>query len=109
MCLCRGASKCMQDVLAYSLERPAFVDAFKAVQHTLICRSIGDANVYNAYFEKQCAEQNAQALALRASLDTLTQLDDVVNDLVKLYLGMTHGKCQMLLDDERVVCDFAQV
>ena len=88
----------MPDALEYKLERPAFVDAFKAVQHTLICRSIGDANVYNAYFEKQCAEQNAQALALRASLDTLTQLDDVVNDLVKQYLGLTHGKCQMLLD-----------
>ena len=88
----------MQDTLGYALERPAFVDAFKAVQHTLICRSIGDANVYNAYFEKQCSEQNAQALALRASLDTLTQLDEVVNDLVKQYLSMTHGKCQMLLD-----------
>jgi hypothetical protein len=86
------------DMLAYELERRAFVDAFKAVQHTLICRSIGDANVYNAYFEKQCAEHNAQALALRASLETLTQLDDVVNDLVKQYLALTHGKCQMLLD-----------
>ena len=43
----------MQDILEYNLERPAFVEAFKAVQHTLICRSIGDANVYNAYFEKQ--------------------------------------------------------
>ena len=96
--MCRGAGPGMQDMLAYELQRPAFVEAFKAVQHTLICRSIGDANVYNAYFEKQCAEQNAQALALRASLETLTQLDDVVNDLVKQYLGMTHGKCQMLLD-----------
>jgi len=96
--VCRGAGPGMQDMLAYELQRPAFVEAFKAVQHTLICRSIGDANVYNAYFEKQCAEQNAQALALRASLETLTQLDDVVNDLVKQYLGMTHGKCQMLLD-----------
>jgi hypothetical protein len=96
--VCSGAGARMPDALEYTLERPAFVDAFKAVQHTLICRSIGDANVYNAYFEKQCAEQNAQALALRASLETLTQLDDVVNDLVKQYLGMTHGKCQMLLD-----------
>ena len=96
--MCSGAGARMPDALEYTLERPAFVDAFKAVQHTLICRSIGDANVYNAYFEKQCAEQNAQALALRASLETLTQLDDVVNDLVKQYLGMTHGKCQMLLD-----------
>lgn len=88
----------MQDILAYNLERTAFVEAFKAVQHTLICRSIGDANVYNAYFEKQCSEQNAHALALRASLDTLTQLDNVVNELLKQYLSMTHGKCQMLLD-----------
>ena len=96
--MCGGACAGMRDSLTYAIERPAFVDAFKAVQHTLICRSIGDANVYNAYFEKQCAEQNAQALALRASLDTLTQLDDVVNDLVKQYLGLTHGKCQMLLD-----------
>jgi hypothetical protein len=88
----------MSDSLAYTLERAAFVEAFKAVQHTLICRSIGDANVYNTYFEKQCAEQNAQALALCTSLDTLTQFDDVVNDLVKMYLGMTHGKRQMLLD-----------
>ncbi len=83
------------DMLAYELERPAFVDAFKTVQHTLICRIIGDANVYNAYFEKQCAEQNAQALSLRGSLETLTQLDDVVNDLVKQYLALTHGKCQL--------------
>jgi hypothetical protein len=96
--VCGGASERMQDILAYNLERPAFVDAFKAVQHTLICRSIGDANVYNAYFEKQCSEHNAQALALRGSLETLTQLDDVVNDLVKQYLGLTHRKCQMLLD-----------
>ena len=96
--MCSGASECMQDILAYNLERTAFVEAFKAVQHTLICRSIGDANVYNAYFEKQCSEQNAHALALRASLDTLTQLDNVVNELLKQYLSMTHGKCQMLLD-----------
>ena len=96
--MCGGASKRMQALLAYELERDAFVEAFKAVQHTLICRSIGDANVYNAYFEKQCAEQNTQALALRASLETLTRLDDVVNDLVKQYLALTHGKCQMLLD-----------
>ncbi len=96
--MCIGAGAHMPDALEYKLERPAFVDTFKAVQHTLICRSIGDANVYNAYFEKQCTEQNAQTLALRASLETLTQLDDVVNDLVKQYLGMTHGKCQMLLD-----------
>jgi hypothetical protein len=88
----------MQDILAYRLERTVFVEAFKAVQHTLICRSIGDANVYNAYFEKQCSEQNAHALALRASLDTLMQLDNVVNELLKQYLSMTHGKCQMLLD-----------
>ncbi len=113
--MCGGESSGIQDVLAYNVERPAFVEAFKAVQHTLICRSIGDANVYNAYFEKQCAEQNAQALALRASLDTLTQLDDVVNELVKQYLGLTHGKCQMLLDiltsidsfDMRVFSGFA--
>jgi len=96
--VCGGAGKRMADGVAYTLERPAFVQAFKAVQHTLICRSIGDANVYNAYFEKQCAEQNAQALALRDSLDMLTKLDDVVNELVKQYLSMTHGKCQMLLD-----------
>ena len=96
--MCRDASEGMPEALAYRLERPAFVEAFKAVQHTLICRSIGDANVYNAYFEKQCSEQNAQALALRASLDKLTQLDEVVNDLVKHYLSMTHGKCQILLD-----------
>ena len=96
--MCAGADKCMEGTLAYALERPAFVEAFKAVQHTLICRSIGDANVYNAYFEKQCSEHNAQALALRVILETLTQLDDVVNDLVKQYLGLTHGKCQMLLD-----------
>jgi len=96
--VCSGAIQCMQDILAYNLERSAFIGAFKAVQHTLICRSIGDANVYNAYFEKQCSEQNAQALALRASLDTLTQLDDVVNELLKQYLSMTHGKCHMLLD-----------
>ena len=88
----------MPDTVPYSLERGPFVQAFKAVQHTLICRSIGDANVYNAFFEKQCCEHNAQALALRASLDTLTELDDAVNELVKQYLGMTHGKCQMLLD-----------
>ena len=102
--MCTGAGTSMAECLgiaemaAYQIERPAFVEAFKAVQHTLICRSIGDANVYNAYFEKQCSEQNAQALALRASLDTLTQLDDIVNDLVKQYLRMTYGKCQMLLD-----------
>ena len=37
----------MQDLLAYELQSDAFVEAFKAVQHTLICRSIGDANVYS--------------------------------------------------------------
>ena len=96
--MCGGESSGMQDVLAYNVERPAFVEAFKAVQHTLICRSIGDANVYNAYFEKQCAEQNAQALHLQASLQILTRLDDVVNDLVRRYLSMSHGKSQILLD-----------
>ena len=88
----------MTDTAPYELDRDAFVSAFKAVQHTLLCRTVGDANVYNAFFEKQCAEQNAQALALQASLQILTRLDDVVNDLVRRYLCMTHGKCQILLD-----------
>ena len=88
----------MCDIAAYELDRGAFADAFKAVQHTLLCRTVGDANVYNAFFEKQCAEQNAQALALQANLQVLTRLDDVVNHLVRRYLSMTHGKCQILLD-----------
>jgi len=93
-----GAASGMCDMAAYELDTDAFVKAFKAVQHTLLCRTVGDANVYNAFFEKQCAEQNAQALALQASLQILTRLDDVVNDLVRRYLCMTHGKCQILLD-----------
>lgn len=88
----------MCDAAAYELDSGAFASAFKAVQHTLLCRTVGDANVYNAFFDKQCAEQNAQALALQASLQILTRLDEVVNDLVRRYLCMTHGKCQILLD-----------
>jgi hypothetical protein len=52
----------MSDAAPYDLDRRAFASAFKAVQHTLICRTIGDSNVYDAYFEKQCTERNAQAL-----------------------------------------------
>jgi len=88
----------MPDIAPYALDSRAFASAFKAVQHTLICRTIGDSNVYDAYFEKQCAERNAQALELRASTQVLTRLDDVINALVKRYLAMTHGKCQILFD-----------
>ena len=88
----------MPDVAPYELDRRAFASAFKAVQHTLICRTIGDSNVYDTYFEKQCAERNAQALELRANTQVLTRLDDEINALVKRYLSMTHGKCQILLD-----------
>jgi hypothetical protein len=88
----------MPEPAPYELDRGAFASAFKAVQHTLLCRTVGDANVYNAYFEKQCAEQNAQALELKASLEVLTRLDEVVNDLVRRYLAMSHGKSQILLD-----------
>jgi hypothetical protein len=86
------------DTAPYELHRDAFASAFKAVQHTLLCRTVGDANVYNTYFEKQCAEQNAQALHLQASLEILTRLDDVVNDLVRRYLALSHGKSQIILD-----------
>jgi hypothetical protein len=88
----------MTESVPYELDRDAFASAFKAVQHTLLCRTVGDANVYNTYFQKQCAEQNAQALQLQASLEVLTRLDDVVNDLVRRYLLMSHGKSQILLD-----------
>ena len=86
------------DTAPYELYGDAFASAFKAVQHTLLCRTVGDANVYNTYFEKQCAEHNAQALHLQASLEILTRLDDVVNDLVRRYLAMSHGKSQIILD-----------
>lgn len=88
----------MADAAPYELDRRAFASAFKAVQHTLICRTIGDSNVYDAYFEKQCAERNAHALELQAHTRVLTRLDDAINGLVKRYLSMTHGKCQILLD-----------
>jgi hypothetical protein len=86
------------DPVAYKLDEAVFLKAFHAVQHTLICRTIGDANVYNAYLERQCLEQNAHALELRDSLNDLTCLDNVINNLVKEYLAMTNGKCQILLD-----------
>jgi hypothetical protein len=86
------------DPLSYELDKSVFLKSFHAVQHTLICRTVGDANVYNAYLERQCAEQNADALQLRESLHQLTCLDNVINGLVKEYLAMTNGKCQILLD-----------
>ena len=88
----------MTETAPYKLDRRAFTQAFKAVQHVLICRTVGDATVYDTYFEKQCAENNAHALELKASIQILTRLDDVVNDLVKRYLSMTHGKCHILLE-----------
>jgi hypothetical protein len=88
----------MADIERYQLDKTDFTEAFKAVQHILICRTVGDAAVYDAYFEKQCTEQNAHALALQSKKQILATLDGVVNDLVKRYVSMTHGKCQILLD-----------
>lgn len=88
----------MPDTATYRLDQNEFAEAFKAVQHILVCRTVGDAAVYDAYFEKQCAEQNAHALQLQANKQILTTLDGVVNDLVKRYVSMTHGKCQILFD-----------
>ena len=54
----------MADSVSYQLEKPSFLKAFKAVQHMLVCHTVGDAAVYDAYFEKQCSENNAHALEL---------------------------------------------
>jgi hypothetical protein len=88
----------MADAVSYQLDKPSFVKAFKAVQYMLVCRTVGDAAVYDAYFEKQCLENNTHALELQRSKDILTGLDNVVNDLVRRYLNMTHGKCQILFE-----------
>ena len=88
----------MSDSLSYQLEKHSFVKAFKAVQHILVCRTVGDAAVYDAYFEKQCSENSVHALELKSNKDILTGLDSVVNDLVRRYLSMTHGKCQVLFE-----------
>lgn len=84
--------------MSYQLDKQSFVKAFKAVQYILVCRTVGDATVYDAYFEKQCLENNAHALELQRDKDILTGLDHVVNDLVRRYLCMTHGKCQILFE-----------
>lgn len=88
----------MAEAMSYQLDKQSFVKAFKAVQYILVCRTVGDATVYDAYFEKQCLENNAHALELQRDKDILTGLDHVVNDLVRRYLCMTHGKCQILFE-----------
>ena len=98
MCGCAASPASMADSVSYQLERHAFLKAFQAVQHMLVCRTVGDAAVYDAYFERQCLENNAHALELQSSKDILTGLDHVVNDLVRRYLCMTHGKCQILFE-----------
>jgi len=62
-----------------ALDEREFSAAFDSLHNMLICRTVGDCNAYDVFFEKQCSEQNPEALRIRAEIEFFAKTDAMIN------------------------------
>jgi hypothetical protein len=79
---------------AMPLREDEFHASFESLHNILICRCIGDANSYDVFFEKQCLEQNEEAMKIKGEIDFFSQTDALINKTM-LWCAR-QGHCKML-------------
>jgi hypothetical protein len=71
------------------LDEEEFSRAFDSLHNMLICRTVGDSNSYDTFFEKQCSEQNPEALRIKKDIEFFARTDAMINK--SLLWCATHG------------------
>jgi hypothetical protein len=84
----------MSLIEAMPLRQEDFHDSFESLYHILICRCIGDATSYDVFFEKQCQEQNQDAMKIKEKIDFFSKTDALINKTM-LWCAR-QGHCKML-------------
>lgn len=79
---------------ALILDEDAFSSAFDALHNVLICRTVGDSNSYDTFFEKQCSENNIEALHIKKEIEFFAKTDAIINKA--LAWCATHGHCKFV-------------
>lgn len=79
---------------AMPLPEEEFYASFESLHNILICRCIGDANSYDIFFEKQCLEQNQDAMKIKSEIDFFSKTDALINKTM-LWCAR-QGQCKML-------------
>jgi hypothetical protein len=74
------------------LDEQEFSRAFDSLHNMLICRTVGDSNSYDAFFEKQCSENNAEALRIKQEINFFARTDAVINKSLAWCATHGHGK-----------------
>lgn len=74
------------------LDDDEFSQAFDSLHNMLICRTVGDSNSYDAFFEKQCSEQNPEAMRIKQEIDFFARTDAVINKSLMWCATHGHGK-----------------
>jgi len=62
-----------------ALDAGDFSRAFDSLHNMLICRTVGDCSSYDAFFLKQCSEQNPEALLIKTDIDFFAATDTTIN------------------------------
>lgn len=50
-----------------------------SLHNMFICRTVGDCNLYDMFFEKQCNEENPEAMRMKNEIDIFVRTDTVIN------------------------------
>jgi hypothetical protein len=79
---------------ALVLDEQVFSKAFDALHNVLICRTVGDSNAYDAFFEKQCSENNPEAVSIKKEIEFFAKTDAIINKA--LAWCATHGHCKFV-------------
>lgn len=74
------------------LDEEEFSKAFDSLHNMLICRTVGDCNAYDAFFEKQCNENNAEALCIKKEIELFARTDAMINKSIAWCATHGHGK-----------------
>jgi len=76
------------------LDEKSFSNAFDALHNVLICRTVGDYNSYDTFFEKQCSDNNVEALRIKKEIEYFAKTDAIINKA--LAWCATHGHCKFV-------------
>jgi hypothetical protein len=80
------------------LDEEEFSHAFDSLHNMLICRTVGDCNAYDAFFEKQCLEKNSEALRIKHEIELFARTDTVINKSLAWCATHGHGKFLTIMD-----------
>ena len=80
-----------------ALDEGEFSAAFDSLHNMLICRTVGDSNSYDTFFEKQCSEQNPEAVQMKSQIDFFARTDALINKSLMWCATHGHGKFMSIM------------